>query len=106
MGELDYRGGSEDNVWGEAYDEVLLAEVVRTIVYLQNRMFADGGLSPTVRTKVWRMFADKLYFGKKLNLGHLRLFSNIAYVHVLKEKRRKLDAKAEKCILVGYLDEQ
>ena len=28
------------------------------------------------------------------------------YVHVPKEKRRKLDAKAEKCILVGYLDEQ
>ena len=27
-------------------------------------------------------------------------------MHVPKEKRRKLDAKAEKCILVGYLDEQ
>ena len=28
------------------------------------------------------------------------------YVHVPKEKRRNLDAKAEKCILVGYSDEQ
>ena len=28
------------------------------------------------------------------------------YVHVLKEKRRKLDTKAEKCILVGYYDDQ
>ena len=27
-------------------------------------------------------------------------------MHVLKEKRRKLDAKAEKCILVAYSDEQ
>jgi hypothetical protein len=27
-------------------------------------------------------------------------------VHIQKEKRKKLDAKAEKCILVGYLDEQ
>ena len=27
-------------------------------------------------------------------------------MHVLKEKRRKLDAKAEKCILVVYLEEQ
>ena len=26
-------------------------------------------------------------------------------MHVPKEKRRKLDAKAEKCILVGYSDE-
>ena len=28
------------------------------------------------------------------------------YVHVPKEKRRKLDAKAKKCILVGYSYEQ
>ena len=28
------------------------------------------------------------------------------YVHVPKEKQRKLDAKAEKCILVGSSDEQ
>ena len=27
-------------------------------------------------------------------------------MHVPKEKRRKLDAKAKKCILVGYSDEQ
>mgnify|MGYP007059648610 FL=1 len=47
-----------------------------------------------------------MYFGKKPNLGHLKAFGNIAYVHVPKEKRRKLDAKAEKCILVDYSDEQ
>ena len=34
------------------------------------------------------------------------MFGSIAYVHVPKEKRRKLDAKAEKCISVGYSDEQ
>ena len=34
------------------------------------------------------------------------MFGSIAYMHVPKEKKRKLDAKAEKCILVGYLDEQ
>ena len=47
-----------------------------------------------------------MYFGKKLNLAYLRIFGSIAYVHMLKEKRRKLDTKAEKCILVGYSDEQ
>ena len=52
------------------------------------------------------MSANELYFGTKPNLRHLRVFGSIAYVHVLKEKRRKLDAKAEKCILVGYSDEQ
>ena len=34
------------------------------------------------------------------------MFGSIAYMHVPKEKKRKLDAKAEKCILVGYLDKQ
>ena len=47
------------------------------------------------------MSLHELYFRKKPNLGHLRKFSNIAYLHVLKEKCRKLDAKEEKCILVG-----
>ena len=52
------------------------------------------------------MSAHELYFGRKPNLRHLRVFGSIAYVHVSKEKRRKLDAKAENCILVEYSDEQ
>ena len=52
------------------------------------------------------MSAHEMYFRRKLNLRHLRVLGSIAYVHVQKEKRRKLDAKAVKCILVGYLDEQ
>ena len=36
----------------------------------------------------------------------MRVFGSIAYVHVPKEKRRKLDAKAKKCILVGYSNDQ
>ena len=36
----------------------------------------------------------------------MRVFGSITYVHVRKEKLRKLDAKAEKCILVGYSDKQ
>ena len=50
------------------------------------------------------MSPHELYFGKKLNLAHLRFFSSITYVHVPKEKRRNLDAKSEKYILVGYSD--
>ena len=66
------------------------AEVVRTTVYLQNQASSNAGMSP-----------HELYFGKKPNFAHLGVFSSIAYVHLLKEKRRKLDAKVEKCILVG-----
>ena len=36
----------------------------------------------------------------------MRVFGSIAYVHVPKEKRRKLDAKAEKCVLVRYSNEK
>ena len=36
------------------------AEVVRTTVYLKNRTFANGGVSP-----------HELHFGKKPNLGDL-----------------------------------
>ena len=67
------------------------AEPVRTTVYIQNR----------IRDKV---SAHELYFGTKPSLRHLRVFGSIAYVHVPKDKGRKLDAKAEKCILVGYSD--
>ena len=69
------------------------AEAVRTAVYIQNQI-GD------------KVSAHELYFGTKPNLQHLRVFGSIAYVHVPKEKRRKLDAKAEKCILVSYSDEQ
>ena len=44
----------------------------------------------------------ELYYEKKPKLAHLRVFNNITYVHVPKEKWKNLDAKAEKCILVDY----
>jgi hypothetical protein len=69
------------------------AEAVRTAVYIQNRI-GD------------RVSTHERYFGMKPDLRHLRVFGSVAYVHIPKEKRKKLDAKAEKCILVGYSDEQ
>ena len=49
---------------------------------------------------------SELYFGRKPNLRHLRVFGSIAYVHVPKENQRKLDTKVEKCVLVDYSYEQ
>jgi hypothetical protein len=34
------------------------------------------------------------------------MFGYIAYVHVLDEKRSKLDPKANKCIFIGYSSKQ
>jgi hypothetical protein len=41
---------------------------------------------------------------KKSSLQHLRVFGCDAYVHVPREKRSKMDKKAEKCIFIGYKD--
>eukprot|EP01018_Ginkgo_biloba_P037661 Gb_24335 [translate_table: standard] len=46
----------------------------------------------------------EVWCGKKPSLRHLRVFGCEAYVHVPKEKRTKLDYKAQKCIFVGYGD--
>ena len=52
------------------------------------------------------MTPHEVYFGRKLNMTHIRVFGHMAYVHVLKEKRKKLNTKAEECILIVYSDAQ
>ena len=55
--------------------------MVKTAVYLQNWTSTAGGI----------VSSHTLYFEKKaLNLVHLRVFGNIDYVHVPKEKQRNL----------------
>ena len=44
----------------------------------------------------------EVWSGKKPSITHLRVFGCDAFMHVAKEKRSKLDNKAEKCIFVGY----
>ena len=46
------------------------------------------------------------FFGKKPDLSHVRVFGSIAYLHIPNDTRQKLDPKSEKCILVGYSQEQ
>ena len=65
------------------------AVAVRTAVYNQNQIGE-------------KLSAHELYFGRKPNLRHLRVFGSIAYVHVPNEMGRKLDPNLEKCVSVGY----
>jgi len=62
------------------------AEAVTTIVYIMNR-------TPTI--VVHGMTLEETFTCKKPNVSHLVVFGCIAYVHVLDEKRSKLDPKAE-----------
>ena len=72
------------------------AEVVSCVVYILNR-------SPT---KIVRdMVPQQAWSGKIHSVSHIKVFNCIAYAHVPKETRSKLDDKSEKYIVVGY-DEQ
>jgi len=73
------------------------AEVIATAVYIMNR-------TPT--KAIHGMTPEEKFTGKKPNVSHLKVFSCIAYVHVLDEKRSKLDSKAKKCIFIRYSLEQ
>lgn len=44
----------------------------------------------------------ELFYGRKPDVSILRAFGSTAYVHVPKEKRSKLDYRAEKGIMIGY----
>jgi hypothetical protein len=48
------------------------------------------------------MTLEEKFTGKKPNVSHLIVFGCIAYMHVLDEKRSKLDPKVKKCIFIGY----
>ena len=71
------------------------AEAVKCATYIWNR-------SPT--SALANKTPHECWFGKKPDLSNIRVFGCISYVHVPKELRKKLDAKAEKCIFVGYPD--
>ena len=65
-----------------------------TGVYIMNR-------TPTAA--VHDMMPEEKVCGQKTNLGHLKVFGCIAYVHVPDELRTKLNPKAEKCVFIGLL---
>ncbi|MCO5604876.1 hypothetical protein L7F22_059050 [Adiantum nelumboides] len=73
------------------------AEAASTGVYIMNR-------TPTAA--VHGMTSEETFIGKKIDVSHFKVFGCISYVHVPDELRTKLDPKAEKCVLIGYLIEQ
>ncbi|KAG6505768.1 hypothetical protein ZIOFF_038133 [Zingiber officinale] len=44
----------------------------------------------------------ELLYGVKPNVKHFRVFGSLCYVHLQDSQRSKLDAKAVKCVFVGY----
>ncbi|XP_055632911.1 uncharacterized protein LOC129773335 [Toxorhynchites rutilus septentrionalis] len=70
----------------------LWAEAAATTVYLQNYL-PSRAVNSTPYEHWW---------GRKPDVSHLRVFGCKAFVHVPKEKRRKLDDKGNEMTFVGY----
>lgn len=70
-------------LWGEA---------AAYTVYTLNRVLCKA--STVTPYEKWH--------NKKPNVSHLRTFGAIAYVHVPKAERKKLEPKSVRCIFVGY----
>lgn len=71
----------------------LWAEAVNTAVYILNRTGTSTEKNKT---------PFELWHNKEASVDSFHIFGSEVYVHVPKQKRHKLDAKANKCIFVGY----
>ena len=72
-------------------------EALKTIVYMINRsplVPLEGDIPQRVST------------GKDVSYRHMRVFGCLAYVHVAKDRRGKLDPKCRLCIFLGYDDDK
>lgn len=68
---------------------------VQCAVYVQNRtMSSTSNMTPCQH-----------WYKKKPDISHLRVFGCLAFVPVSDEKRRKLDPKATKGMMMEYLEE-
>ena len=45
---------------------------------------------------------EEVFFGKKPEVSHLRIFGCPMYIHIPKEKKTKLDPSGKKGIFMGY----
>ena len=69
------------------------AEAVACAVYLSNR---------SLTRSVWGKTLQEAWSIRKPGISHLRVFGSIAHVHVLDERRNKLDDKIENFIFIFY----
>jgi hypothetical protein len=74
-------------------DKRFWGEAVNAAVYTLNRI-SSRTIHDTTPYEKW--------FGHTPDVKHLRTFGSIAYAHVPKELRKKLDSKTRECLFLGY----
>jgi hypothetical protein len=73
----------------------LWAEAAMTVVYVHNQ------LSHSV---LGLKTLEEMFTGKKPKVRHLKIFGCPVFIHIPKEKRRKLDPSGKMGIFVGYCE--
>lgn len=71
----------------------LWGEESQIVVYIKNR-------SP--HKFLEDMTLEEAFSKRKLEVGHMRIFGCSIYIHVTKDKRKKLETSRKKGIFVGY----
>ena len=66
-------------------------------VYLINR-------SPSVPLK--GDVPQRVWTGKNVSYQHLKVFGCLAYMHLSKDQRSKLDSESKPCIFLGYSEDE
>ena len=77
--------GLTNNYWAEA---------IATAAYLRNRTTTSALKEAMTPYEMW--------YERKPDISHLKVFGCVAYAHIPDSERRKLDKKAEKLRFVGY----
>lgn len=75
------------------FNKSFWAELLQTFCYIKNRW-------PTKTIPEKTPFG--MWFKQKPGVSHLRRIGSVAYSHVPKDQRRKLDVNAERMFLIGY----
>ena len=79
--------GRQIEYWGEA---------IETKIYLINKC-PTKFVHEKIPLEAWSR--------GRWTIEHLRVFGCVAYAHVPKEHRQKMDEKGVKCIFIGYISE-
>lgn len=89
-----------------------IMEAARSMLYAKNIPIEMWGEAVACATYVLNRSSSssctatpyELWHRKKPDISHLRVFGSRVFIHIPDATRRKLDAKAVKCIMVGYSD--
>lgn len=87
-----------------------LIEMIRCMLIdanLPNKYWGEAAMTANyienlILTKSINKIPYEVWNKRKPSVNHLKTFGSIAYVHIPKEKRSKLQDKARRCIFVGY----